>query len=191
MRTRCVCSGELCEQRTPPPKRGCTPCSPNSPAVVPMAALSARMALLVIGACHDKKEGRAGIPPFLFLCPPAASASPARDVRAPCTRSPSRPRSMIARYPAPLPCVDYTADRRGLAGARGAVNTVLANLSNAQQERAGQAKQTAQEGAMSVTLGIEQLPQPWIDPEAYPRVMPSLLARMAVLHGPIFRRQWE
>src|SRR5262249_18030655 len=129
MRTRCVCSGELCEQRTPPPKRGCTPCSPNSPAVVPMAALSARMALLVIGACHDKKEGRAGIPPFLFLGPPAGSASPARYVEsavyaiphaAPFGDSPlpGAATRRRRRYPAPLPCVDYTVDQRGLARAR-------------------------------------------------------------------------
>src|SRR5262245_50188787 len=42
---------------------------------------------------------------------------------------------------------------------------------------------------MSVTLRIEQLPELTV-PADYPRVMPSLLARMAQERGPIFRRTW-
>ena len=42
---------------------------------------------------------------------------------------------------------------------------------------------------MSVTLGLDQLPRLAV-PEDYPRLMPSLLARMAQEHGPIFRRDW-
>src|SRR5258708_6028687 len=78
-----------------------------------------------------------------------------------------------ARYLAPAPCVHYSASGRRESG-----TVVVARC------RCGEGLTT-----MSVTLGINQLPRLAV-PEDYPRVMPSLLARMAQGHGPIFRRDW-
>src|SRR5437660_12362714 len=86
----------------------------------------------------------------------------------------AQPHVSPLRYLAPAPCVHYSASGRQHGG--------CGKLPVARSGAGGNM-------TMSVTLGIEQLPQLRV-PEDYPRVMPSLLARTAEEHGPIFRRDW-